>query len=152
MPGYWVGFAWLYKTSISKSDTFYKHSAWLRGWLCLAFEGFYNGSVLSTFCFPQGGGARTNCAHVIIHKRKSDTLVLAVTVVFVEHLALVIMVSGGTVFPLPLFSGGGNDGSSQHAQIDERRCAALRGAAPRRAAPRRAALRTPNLMCSSKCL
>ena len=122
MPGYWVGFAWLYKTSISKSDTFYKHSAWLRGWLCLAFEGFYNGSVLSTFCFPQGGGARTNCAHVIIHKRKSDTLVLAVAVVVVvEHLALVIVVSGGTVFPLPLFSGGGNGGSSRNARIDAMR-------------------------------
>ena len=91
MPGYWVGFAWLYKTSILKSDTFYKHSAWLRGWLCLAFEGFYNGSILPTFCYPHGGGARTICAHVILHKHKSDTRILAVAVLFVEHLALLIV-------------------------------------------------------------
>ena len=116
MPGYWVGFAWLYKTSMSKNYTFYKHSAWLRGWLCLAFEGFYSGYILSTCCYPYGGGARTICAHVIRHKRKSDTRVLAVAVLC----SLDRVLAGGTVFPLPLFSGGGNDGSSHNVRIDGR--------------------------------
>ena len=100
-----------------RSDTFYKHSAWLWGWLCLAFEGFYSGAVLYTFYFPHRGALAQVVSMLCYTSVTVTHACLTSSFDFCTKFGYVDRVgAGGTVFPRPLFSGGGNGGSSRNAK------------------------------------